>query len=143
MKILVSIAYYAPYISGLSLCAQHIIEGLEKKGSNITVLTTQYKKMLPFTEKINSVEVVRVPYLFAISKGFVMPAYIFEVFKYVKKNDIVLINMPQAEAVIVACIARFLGKPILTIYHCELQLPKTILNTLIQWLLPVSIFPTL
>lgn len=143
MKILVSISFYVPYISGLTICAKNYAEGIAQKGHEVTVFTTQHDKSLAHTEILSEVKVHRVPYLFRLHKGFFMPKFFYKAWSFVRKHDVVVINLPQFEGCILALYARLLGKKVVTIYHCEVSLPKGFLNRIIESLLSISNFFTL
>lgn len=135
MKILISSAYYSPHISGLTNHIRNLAELLAKDTFAVSVITTQHKRSLPKNEKMHKVSVVRVPYLLKISKGFVMPGFLFSVISEVKKADQVLINLPQVEGFIVALVAKIFRKKVHSIYVCDVTLEggfiaKTIENIL-------------
>lgn len=143
MKLLFTISYYLPYISGLTLYPARLAEKLVRHGYKVKVLTSLHKQDLNINETIKGVEVHRVPYLFKISKGFFMPRYFWSVFKEVRENDIVIVNLPQFEGFIPAFFAKLFGKKLLCIYHCEISLPKNIFNNFIENLLHLSNFISL
>jgi glycosyltransferase involved in cell wall biosynthesis len=120
MRILISISYYSPHISGLTNATKNLAELLTQNGYTVTVLATQHSKALPLKENINGIKVERIPYLFKLYKGFIMPSFIFYVYKALKKCDQVIINLPQAEGFIVAVLAKLFNKKIHSIYHCEI-----------------------
>ena len=124
MKLLMTLSYYAPYISGLTICTQRIAEALAKRGHTVHVLTTQYEKHLKRNETRSDVRITRVSYLFKISKGFFMPLYSWYTLKLITRSDLVIINLPQFEGFIVAFIACLLRKRMYCIYHCEVSLSK-------------------
>ena len=70
MKLLFSISYYSPYVSGLTLYVKRLAEELEKKDFQISVISNRYKPGLKSEEKINGVRVIRAKPILAISKGF-------------------------------------------------------------------------
>lgn len=133
-KILISLSYYAPHVSGLTLSTQYLAEGLAKT-AEITVLTTQYQKDLLLHETINNVQVIRVPFLFRLSKGFVMPEYLFKAIDAVRYTDNVFIVLPQVEGFLLALIAVFMGKKIHCLYVCEVSLAGGIGSKLIEYVL--------
>jgi glycosyltransferase involved in cell wall biosynthesis len=163
MKVLFSLTYYTPYISGLTIYVARVAKELTKNSIDVTILTSQHDKELPCypeSERAQRVEdersphvkdgfrvgglhIIRVPYLFKISKGFIMPNYVWESFKAVKNNDVVFVNLPQVEGFIVAFWARLLHKKIYSIYHCDLILPKGFLNLLINNIVTFCNFITL
>ncbi len=137
MKLLISAAYYSPHISGLTNSIKNVAELLAKNGYEVNVITAQHTRSLPRKEKINKVIVHRVPYVFKLSKGFFMPGWLFEVIRYVKSSDQVLINLPQFEGFIVAVVAKMLGKKVHSIYICDVTMKGDFLETFImnvlQW----------
>lgn len=138
MRILFSISYYFPYISGLTISVQRLAEALAEDNYNIEVLTTQNQKILPLSEIHKKVYITRVPYLFKISKGFFMPKYIVYGLNSVKRSDRVIINLPQVEGFIIALIAKLMGKPIFCIYHCEISLPKNFTHRIIEYVVHIT-----
>lgn len=143
MRILVTLSYYTPYISGLTVYAKNLAEAIANKGYKVTLLTTQHDKRLPTFDEINGVFVQRVPYLFRLSKGFFMPMYLLYVLDNMVKTDTVIINSPQFEGFLVAILAKIFCKKIITVYHCEVRLPRSIVNTVVEYLLNINNFLTL
>jgi glycosyltransferase involved in cell wall biosynthesis len=87
--------------------------------------------------------VKRVPYLLQLQKGFIMPTYLFSLIKQVRKNDCILINLPQMEGVLAAIVGRLFGKKVVSVYACEVSLPKSFVASVIELLLTVSHMTTL
>jgi glycosyltransferase involved in cell wall biosynthesis len=58
-------------------------------------------------------------------------------------NDAVVINLPEFEGIIPAILAKFMGKKIIALYHCEVVLPHGFINSVTQSLLEVSNMATL
>jgi glycosyltransferase involved in cell wall biosynthesis len=143
MKILISVSYYAPHISGLTNSIKNLAEGLANKTNSISVLTTQHKRTLSLNEVINKVQVYRVPYALKLQKGFIMPFYFIPLIKQLWKNDCIFINLPQAEGIIGAIVARLLGKKVVSVYACEVSLPKSFSTFIIEQVLTFSHFVTL
>lgn len=143
MKVLISISFYSPYISGLTICAKNYAEGLVHKGHEVTILTTQHDKNLPPHEVQDSVHVHRLEYLFRFHKGFFIPSFLTKAWTFIRENDVVVINLPQFEGSLLALIARLFGKKVVVIYHCEVVLPKSFLNGVIETALFLSHFVTL
>ena len=77
MKILIVLTYYRPHISGLTIYAERLAKAFAARGHAVTVLTSQFKKDLPREEVQDDVKIVRVPVLFRLSKGVIMPAFGF------------------------------------------------------------------
>lgn len=128
MKVLFTTTYYLPYISGLTLSVAYLAEELAKKGHNVQVLTAQHQKELPCAEEVNGVEINRSPYLMKLSKGFIMPFYLWQSVKLVKNADVVVINLPQFEGFIPAVLSKVFRKRLCCIYGCDVCLPAGMLN---------------
>ncbi len=135
MKILISLSYYTPHISGLTLSIKRLAELLAKNGYEITVLTTQHDKNLSQHEKIHEVTVLRVPYLFRIDKGFIMPSFVGRVYKALSQTDKVLVILPQIEGILVTLLAKLLRKKVYCLYICEVTSPGGIKAKIIEQIL--------
>ncbi len=127
MKILLGITYY-PNISGVSIYAQRLAEGLVKKGHQVVVLTSQHQKSLPLEEQINKVRVIRCPVEIKIGKGVFMFSLPFLVFKLAKKVDVIDCHLPQFESFVFAVIGKLLGKKVILTHHTDLSGWKGIFN---------------
>jgi glycosyltransferase involved in cell wall biosynthesis len=143
MNILFSITYYTPYVSGLTLCARRIAEGLAGRGHQVTMLTMRHDTRVPEHETIDGVRVVRAGWIAKVSKGFVSIDWLVKSWREVVQADTVIINLPQFEGIVPAIFAKLRGKKLLSIYHCEVVLPPGFLNSVVQSLLEVSNFLTL
>lgn len=135
MKILFSLTYYFPYVSGLTLYAQRVAEGLTERGHRIEVLTSQHLKSLPKEEKIDKVSVTRIPYLLKFSKGFLMPGWLVSGYKKVRENDIIICNYPQVEGLWLIALGKILRKKTILVYQCDVVLPSGIQNRIVEGLL--------
>lgn len=135
MKILISLSYYSPHISGLTLSLQRLSEALVTRDYKVTVLTTQHEKHLPLEENIKDVSVIRVPYLFRISKGFFMPQFAFKAFQAIRRTESILIALPQPEGFFVALLAKMMGKKVICFYVCEVTMNNGIVGKVIEVLL--------
>jgi glycosyltransferase involved in cell wall biosynthesis len=133
-KILISITYYVPHISGLTLSTQHLAERLSKDFA-ITVLTTQHIKKLSLAETIDNVHIVRVPYVFRLNKGFVLPSFLAKAWTTVKQTDHVFIVLPQAEGLFIALLAKLFDKKIHCLYVCEVSLSGSFFAKSIEYVL--------
>jgi len=134
MRILISLSYYFPNISGLTLYVKNLAEEFAKK-NQVTILTSQHSKILKRQEDINSVNIVRVPVAFQFGKALGMPFYFYYAWKEALVNDVIFINLPQFEGFVLAFIAKILHKRIYCIYHCEVTLPKGLLNKISEYAL--------
>lgn len=135
MKILTVLNYYFPYVSGLSEYARLLCEALRQEGNEVTVLTSNHAK-LPKEEVINGVKVVRAPIWFKISKGTISPRFITWAGKYAKQADIVNLHLPMLEAGVLASFIP--ASKIICTYHCDINLPKSLINNIILKVIDMS-----
>lgn len=127
MKILFSITYYTPYVSGLTIYVKRLAEELAKRGHEVSVLCMRHDKNLAEQEIINGVKIIRANPLVKISKGFLSWDWIIKSFE---KADVTIINLPQAEGWITA----LLGKRVIAIYHCEIVLRNKFVQKILETL---------
>lgn len=137
-KILITVSYYYPHISGLTNSTKNLAELLAENGYDVTILTTQHTKDLSKSETINKVNIVRVPYFYKFHKGFFLPKYPYIAFKMLLRNDQLIINLPQPEGFLSAFFAKMLNKKIHCIYHCEVNIKGGFGAKLIEYLLYLS-----
>ena len=125
MKILVALTYYRPHVSGLTIYAQRLAEGLAGRGHEVTVLTSRFSRQLPRRDIQNGVTVVRVPVALRVGKGVLMPRYQMQARRLVKDHDAVILNMPitPVEAICIATLARRHRRPVVGVYQCDIRLP--------------------
>lgn len=123
MKILVVLTYYRPHTSGLTIYAERLCRAWAQRGHQVTVLTSQYDKSLPLEETQNGVHIVRVPVLFRLSKGVIMPQFGITANRLVRWADEIQLHLPQFDAAGVALRGRLLRKPTVITYHCDLRMP--------------------
>jgi len=132
MKILTVLTYYRPHTSGLTIYAERLAQAFAKRGHQVTIMTAQYDSSLPAEEMMDGVKVIRVPVAARISKGVIAPTFGLVATKLVWEHDVVQLHLPQFDAPGVALRARLFGKPAVLTYHCDLLLPRTWFNRLVN-----------
>jgi len=132
MKILTVLTYYRPHTSGLTIYVERLAKSLVKLGHEVTVLTSQYDKSLPQEEIQDGVKIIRAPVLIRVSKGVIMPTIGWLAWKLVSSHDVVHLHLPQFDAAGIALRGRILKKPTLITYHCDLLLPRSFFNRIIN-----------
>ena len=132
MRVLVALTYYRPHVSGLSVYAERLARGLARHGHAVTVLTSRFHPSLPARERVDGVEIVRVPVTTKVSKGVIMPLFPVYAAALVRRHDVINIHMPQFEASLLALLGRLAGKAVVLTYQCDLRLPTGIFNRLVQ-----------
>jgi glycosyltransferase involved in cell wall biosynthesis len=138
VKILLVLTYYHPHVSGLTIYVQRLAAALAQRGHQVTVLTSQYDPSLPSDEVVDGVHVVRVPVLFRVSKGVIMPAFPLRAWRLIREHDVVSVHLPQFEASLLGLLGRLAGRPVVLTYHCDLQLPKGWFNRVVDKVVFVS-----
>ncbi len=138
MKILFFSPYYIPYISGITTYQERLFRHL---GSDyhITILTFRHEKSLPTQEQRGNTTVVRMSFAFRISKGFISPQSLLEFWRYSRQADMILLNIPNFEGWPLAVCASLHRKPIVSIFHCIVHLPRSITYRMIERFLNMSI----
>jgi glycosyltransferase involved in cell wall biosynthesis len=132
MKILTVLTYYRPHTSGLTIYAERLARAFVQRGHEVTVMTTQYDPSLPREEIMDGVKVIRVPVAARVSKGVLAPTFGLVATKLVWEHDVVQLHLPQFDAPGVALRARLMGKPAVLTYHCDVQLPITFFNRIVN-----------
>jgi glycosyltransferase involved in cell wall biosynthesis len=127
MRILIALTYYRPHTSGLTIYAERIAKAFAKRGHQVTVLTSHFRKDLPTEEVKDGVRIIRVPVLTRISKGVIMPTFGLVANKLVAENDAIQLHLPQFDAAGIALRGRLLHKPTVVTYHCDLKMPPGLL----------------
>ncbi len=139
LRVLMTLTYYWPHISGLTLYAKRIAEGLARRGMGVQMLTSRYDGRLPAAEIVGGVEVERCRVWLRLNKGVVMPGFLWRCCRACHEADVVNLHLPQIEAALVAIYARlFARKPVYTTYHCDLELPPGLARTLFTPLIKLS-----
>lgn len=132
MKILLVLTYYHPHVSGLTIYVKRLATTLARRGHQVTVLTSRYDRALPLVEQLDGVRVIRVPVLFRVSKGVIMPSFPFRAWNLIRRHDVVSAHLPQFEASLLAGLGRMAGRPVVLTYHCDLQLPQGWFNRIVD-----------
>jgi glycosyltransferase involved in cell wall biosynthesis len=128
MRVLMSLTYYRPNVSGLTIYVERLAGKLVERGHSVTVLTAQHDPALATEEYIEGVRVVRVPAPVTLGKAPLMPRFIDTAYRLAKAHDVVHLHLPQAEAALAAGPAKVADRPVVVTYHCDLQLPAGLIN---------------
>ena len=73
MRILISLMYYRPHYSGLTIYTERLARAFAARGHQVTVLTSRFDDNLPEDEVKDGVRIIRPWVMFKISKGVIMP----------------------------------------------------------------------
>lgn len=138
MKIFVSLTYYRPHVSGLTIYVERLCRALAARGHQVTVVTAQYDKHLPAREHLHGVEVYRLPIIARISKGVLMPLLGTYATRFALTHDIIHLHLPQLDASGIALRGLLFRRPVVLTYHSDLLLPPTPLNWLAEKVVDTS-----
>ncbi len=138
MNVLLVLTYYHPHVSGLTIYVKRLATALAERGHGVTVLTSRYDPALPAEEMLDGVRVVRMPVLFRVSKGVIMPTFPFHAWSLIRQHDVVSVHLPQFEASLLGLLGRLAGRPVVLTYHCDLQLPRGWFNRIVDKVVFVS-----
>jgi glycosyltransferase involved in cell wall biosynthesis len=130
MHILTTLTYYRPHYSGLTIYAERLARALVERGHQVTVLTSRYDPSLPAHEIRDGVQVIRPHVLMHVSKGVLMPTFVYWAWVSIRRVDIVHLHLPQLDAAYIALLCRLLNKPVVLTYHCDLLLPKGFIHSI-------------
>lgn len=142
MRILHSLTYYTPHVSGLTLYVKRLAEEQVKKGHSVVVLTSQHERNLPSREVVNRVEVVRVPVFLRFNKGLIMPTYWLQALPLIFRSDLIHLHLPALENADLALLARFFRRRVICTYHCDLTLPPMFLRQFFEFTIDLHNFLT-
>jgi glycosyltransferase involved in cell wall biosynthesis len=133
MRILMAITYYKPYVSGLTVYVERLSAELLARGHEVTVLTSQFDSSLPLSEMRDGVKIVRVPIGVRVSKAVLMHRYPATAIRLLREHDLVNMNLPQPESSLLSLLAlRVVKRPRVVTYHCDVNLPASPLNKVID-----------
>lgn len=124
MRLLTALTYYRPHYSGLTIYAEREARALTQRGHQVTILTSRFDNRLPSYERLDGIEIVRPRVCFRISKGVIMPGMLHSAWKLVRQADVVQLHVPQLDAAPIALLSKWMGKPVVLTYHCDLRLPS-------------------
>lgn len=133
LHILISLLYYFPHRTGLTIHVQQVAEELVRRGHEVTVLTARYSNDLPRDEDMhNGVRVIRLWAPIKISRGMIMPAFPWAAYFAMRQADVVSIHTPMLETALTALIAKLAGVNVIATHHGDLVLPESTFNNFIR-----------
>lgn len=124
----IALNYYTPYVSGVTEVARVLAEGLAARGESVAVVTSQHDRSLPRRERIGGVEVFRAPVVAQIGRGVVSPAFPNLVARIARRSRVLNLHLPMLEAAPI--VARCGGVPIVSTYHIDVWVPRTVTSPL-------------
>jgi glycosyltransferase involved in cell wall biosynthesis len=128
MRILISLMYYRPHYSGLTIYTERQARALAARGHQVTVLTSRYDPRLPARELRDGVTVIRPRVVLRLSKGVIMPSLPAWAWRLLRQSDVVNAHVPQPDAAVIAFLSRMRKKPVVLTYHCDLLMPRGLVH---------------
>ncbi|MDE2817465.1 MAG: glycosyltransferase family 4 protein [Chloroflexota bacterium] len=129
MRILYLTTYYLPHSSGITAYLHCVARALVQRGHTVTVLTSRHDPALSDDESLDGVRIIRLPVLFRVSKGPVMPTFFWDLRQYLQTHDVVHVHLPFLESAYAALLNR--GRiPLILTVHADLHLPAGFSNRL-------------
>lgn len=137
MRILLSLTYYLPNISGLTIYSKNLADEFVKLGHEVTILSSQHIKALSLKEKTNGVMIYRIPVTIRLGKGVIMLSYPIYALKLVYNTDIINCHLPQFESSLLAILGKLFRKKVFVTYHTDLY-ASGLLNIISKVFLTIS-----
>lgn len=127
--LVIALNYYAPYVSGLTETAKVVAEGMAERGWRVAVVAARHDTALPPRETVAGVQVIRTPVVARIGKGTISPQLPVVAARLGRRAGVVNLHVPMLEA---GAIVRTIGActPVVATYHCDVDLPPSVLNRL-------------
>lgn len=123
-RILFVLTYYRPHWTGLTRYAARLAEGLAKRNWRVRVICAQHDKELKKKEIINNVSVKRIPFLCRLSRTFLMPFFLVELWGEIKRSDTIVAYLPLQQVLATAMMVKILGKKLFLVHNGDLVLPE-------------------
>jgi glycosyltransferase involved in cell wall biosynthesis len=133
MRLLIALQYYLPHRTGYTLHVRRVAEALASRGHAVTVLTARHLSSLPAREQIAGVEVVRLAAPVRISRGAVMPTYLWHAWRLAAVADTIWLSSPLLETALWGVIAKARRKRLVITHHGDLHLPGGLFDRFIEW----------
>jgi glycosyltransferase involved in cell wall biosynthesis len=127
LRVLIVLTYYRPHVSGLTIYAERLATALAARGHVVTVLASRHSPGLPRTETTGGVTIVRVRVFARISKGVLAPIA-WKAARLARHHDVVSVHLPQLDGGAVAVAGRARRRRVVVTYHCDLRLPRGVVN---------------
>ena len=122
MRIIISLMYYRPHYSGLTIYTERLARALANRGHHVNVLTSRFDPHLPDREVRDGVRIIRPRVMFKVSKGVIMPSLPLWAWKLIRQSDVINAHVPQPDAAVLTMLSRMIRKPSVLTYHCDLHL---------------------
>jgi len=137
-QVLITSTYFSPYLSGLTLYPERLAIAWQKEGYAVSVLTFKHDSKLPSEEVVKGIKVKRLSVHLRISKGLINLAYPYYALQSVRHASLLMVNCPSLENIFVAVLGRLMRKPVLALYHCDVDLRGNLFNQVASYVTNLS-----
>lgn len=124
MKVLILSDYFYPHWTGIVKSTLRLAKVLVDNKIEVTVLTVKHEKSLKEKEYFEDIEILRVNYLFKISRVFYSPLIIIKLLMVIKNYNLIFINSPNSNILFLTLIGKLWGKRVLIFHQGDLILPR-------------------
>lgn len=131
-EVLIYSTYHLPYQSGITIGMDRVWVEL-KEFVNLKMVCFNHLENKQDTQRVNGYETTYLPYLFRFSKGFISPQSLLYFIQNVYKFDVVIVNFPNIEALVLCLLTKLFRKKLILHYHCNISLGSSLLQKLISF----------
>lgn len=140
MKVLIVSQYYHPYVSGLTVYAKRLAQGLASRGNNVIVLTMDHSRGCDGVESMDGVVVHRLPCLLRFHRGSFTPLLLWKFIRLLRSADVINIHLPLFEAGVMAFLASAIGhRRVVITYHCDISINQGLIGFILGALYSISL----
>ncbi len=132
MNVLLISEYFPPHWTGIAKAFYHIAQNLKSQGHKVSVITTQFDKSLKRSEIVLGIRIIRVPYIFQLSRSHFAPQTIFSLINHLADFDAVVINSPHSLILPISILTKLFGKKLYIFHQGDLTLPRQTGNQLLN-----------
>ena len=129
--------YFYPHRSGITKYSMELLSHLAQN-NKVTVLTFSFSNKLKRSEVINGIRVIRMKFIFKLSKGFISPQSLRYFFKFIKNTDLIIVDHPNVEGLPLVFLAKIFNKKVFSIFQCKIFFEKGVLQSLLKWIVNTS-----
>ena len=105
MRVLISLMYYRPHYSGLTIYTERLARALTKRGHQVTVLTSRFNPNMPPSDILDGVKIIRPKVMLKVSKGVIMPSMPLWAWRLIHQSDVVNAHVPQPDAAVITSLS--------------------------------------
>lgn len=133
MKVLFLSDYFYPHWTGIVKSTLRLAKVLVNNKIEVTVLTVKHEESLKEKEFFENIKILRVNYLFKISRVFYSPMIIIKLLMLIKNYNLIFINSPNSNILFLTLIGKLWRKRVFIFHQGDLILPKQTANIVLSF----------